>query len=527
MNAPLHQILRQHAAQTPEKVAIIWYGATITYRQLDSLSNACASLLHAKGVRQGDRVALFMQNCPQYIIAHFGIQKLGAIVCPCSPLFKKHELNYQLQDMGAKVLIAAGNLYPVVLESLQNTMVEHVMLTSYEDYLPSTPTYQVPNKDFCLSSAYPQNLDFLSLLERFEAVLPPSIDVQVDDIALLVYTSGTTGRPKGAMLTFGSVLYKTASATAVFQLSNDDIHLVIPPLYHISGMLCGIDFPIYLGGTLVLHFRFDPLAALESIESHKPTFWKGIAPMLTSMMDLSSTRKYDLTSLKLCPATSFGITTTEALAARWLAFSGNGTVFEAGYGLTETHTFDSVMPPDAIRWETNGRTLPGVECEIRSAVGENLPHGTSGEICLRSKGNFLGYWNDREKTDNTLIDGWVKTGDIGKLDQDGYLQLLGRQKELIKISGYSVFPEDVEAILRKHPDIEQIGIVGLPDPKKGQIIKAVIVLKEQARNVLAENIIAWSKDNMSAYKVPSIVEFREQLPMTASGKLMRHKLYNS
>ncbi len=527
MNAPLHNILRQHAAHSPEKAAIIWYGTTISYRQLDSLSDACAALLYAKGVRQGDRVALFMQNCPQYIIAHFGIQKLGAIVGPCSPLFKKHELNYQLKDMGAKLLIAAGNLYPVVQESLQDTMVEHLILTSYEDYLPSTPTYKVPETGLRLENAYPENLDFLSLLNRFETVLPPSIDVQMDDIALLVYTSGTTGRPKGAMLAYESVIYKTASATAIFQLSNDDIHLVIPPLYHISGMLCGMDFPIFLGGTLVLHFRFDPLATLESIECHKPTFWKGIAPMLTSIMDLPPTRKYDLSSLKLCPATSFGITTTEALAARWLAFSGNGTVFEAGYGLTETHTFDSVMPPDAIRWRTNGRTLPGVECEIRSNLGENLPYGTSGEICLRSKGNFAGYWNDREKTQSTLIDGWVKTGDIGQLDQDGYLRLLGRQKELIKVSGYSVFPEDVEAILRNHPDIEHVGVVGLADPKKGQIVKAVIVPKEQARDVTSESIVAWSKENMSAYKVPSIVEFREQLPMTASGKLMRHKLYGS
>lgn len=527
MNAPLHQILRQHAAKYPEKIAIIWYGTTITYRQLDSLSNACAALLYSRGVRQGDRVALFMQNCPQYIIAHFGIQKLGAIVGPCSPLFKKHELNYQLKDMGAKLLIAAGNLYPVVQDSLQDTMVEDVMLTRYEEYLPTVATYQVPEMGFRLEKAYPENLDFLTLLNHFEAVLPPSIDVQMGDIALLVYTSGTTGRPKGAMLTFESVMYKTVSATAVFQLSNDDIHLVIPPLYHISGMLCGLNFPIYLGGTLVLHFRFDPLAALESIESHKPTFWKGIASMLTYMMDLSLPRKYDLSSLKLCPATSFGITTTKALAARWLAFSGNGTVFEPGYGLTETHTFDSVMPPDAIRWETNGRTLPGVECEIRSNTGENLPYGTSGEICLRSKGNFAGYWNDPEKTESTLIDGWVKTGDIGELDQDGYLRLLGRQKELIKVSGYSVFPEDVEAILRNHPDIEQVGIVGLADPKKGQIVKAVVVAKEQGRHVTAESIVAWSKDNMSAYKVPGIVEFRAQLPLTASGKLMRHKLCDS
>ncbi|PLC52652.1 AMP-dependent synthetase [Pollutimonas nitritireducens] len=521
---PLHEYLRLHARTTPDKTAIVWYGYEMSYAELDRLSDNCAAFLRGLGVRRGEPVALFMQNCCQYIIAHFGIQKLGAIVSPCSPLFKHHELNYQLRDLECRVIIAAENLVPIVQAARPQTRLQHVISTHYGDFLPELHAYTAPEEikhhgGDCAEGT----VNFCAVITNSPSA-PIIENVSLDDIALLAYTSGTTGRPKGAMLTYRNALFKARGGAIASTLTQDDIHLAIPPLYHISGMLCGINIPIYLGGTIVLHYRFNPLSTLESIERYRPTYWKAIAPMLPAIMEDPELQDFDLSSLRKCPTTSFGIRTTPELAERWQAFTGGAQVFEAGYGLTETHTFDSVTPPDAVRWGTNGKLLPEVECKILSVEDQKaLPAGEEGEIFLRSPGCFKGYWNQPEKTAETLIDGWVRTGDIGRLDIDGYLTLSGRIKELIKVSGYSVFPEDVESILMMHPGVEQVAVIGVDDAKKGQVVVAFVVPRPGS-TLNADELIAWSRDNMSAYKVPKAIEFREALPMTASGKVKRNQL---
>lgn len=523
-NIPLHGYLRLHARATPEKIAIVWYGYEMSYAELDRLTDNCAALLHGLGVRRGEPVALFMQNCCQYVIAHFGIQKLGAIVSPCSPLFKHHELSYQLQDLECRVIIAAEELVPIVQAARPQTRLEHVISTSYSDFLPERPAYTAP-EDITGHSGHgvKGTLDLCTAIAQTVAV-PVVQDIGLDDVALLAYTSGTTGRPKGAMLTYRNALFKARGGAIASGLTSDDIHLAIPPLYHISGMLCSMNIPIYLGGTIVLHYRFNVLSTLESIERYRPTYWKAIAPMLPAIMEDPKAQDFDLSSLKRCPTTSFGIRTTPELAERWRAFARNAQVFEAGYGLTETHTFDSVTPPDAVRWGTNGKLLPGVECNIISVESQQtLPAGEEGEIILRSPGCFKGYWNQPGKTAEALIDGWVRTGDIGRLDRDGYLTLSGRVKELIKVSGYSVFPEDVESILVLHPGVGQAAVVGVDDPRKGQVVVAFVVPKP-GYTVNVEDLIMWSRENMSAYKVPKAIEVRDALPMTASGKVKRNQL---
>ena len=521
---PLHEYLRHHARTTPTKTAFVWYGYEMSYAQLDYLSDKCASMLHDLGVRRGEPVALFMQNCLQYVIAHFGIQKLGAIVSPCSPLFKQHELSYQLQDLEARVIIAAQDLLPVVSAAKEKTELKHIIAIRYSDFVPSQPAYRVPDEIVASMGPMPEGvIDLYRTLQDFSSELC-TVDVALDDVALLAYTSGTTGRPKGAMLTFGNALFKAKGAVQVSGLTKDDIHLAIPPLYHISGMLFGINIPVLLGGTTVLHYRFNAYSTVESIEKYRPTYWKAIAPMLSAILDDPACSGFDLSSLRKCPATSFGIKTTPELAERWAQVAANAKVYEGGYGLTETHTFDSATPPEAIRWGSNGRLLPGVECKIINAqTQEELPTGEEGEILLRSPGSFKGYWKQAEKTAQTLIDGWVHTGDVGRLDSDGYLTLSGRIKELIKVSGYSVFPEDVEAILVLHPAVAQAAVIGVNDARKGQLVVAFIVLRPGF--VLdAEALITWSRANMSAYKVPKFIEFRESLPMTASGKVQRNQL---
>lgn len=522
---PLHEFLRRHAQLTPDKVAIVWYGRNITFGELDRWSDACATVLARNGVKKGDPVALYMQNCPQYVIAHLGIQRLGAIVSPCSPLFKSHELTYQLADLGARIVIAAADLYPIVQEARAATQVNTVMLVNYDDMLPDEPTYAVPRELRDAHRELDGAFDLLAAIQQ-ERHETPRPDLSMDDVALLVYTSGTTGRPKGAMLTFGNCLFKTSGLAEVSGMRPDDVHLAVPPLYHISGMLYGINVPLYTGATVVLHYRFDPLATLESIERHRVTYWKGIAPMLVAVMEAPDADSYDLSSLRVTCASSFGIRMTQSLSERWARFTGGCIATEPGYGLSESHTGDVITLPHEVRWGTNGKLLPGVSCRIVDPQsGEDVPPGEQGEILLKSPGNFVGYWKQPEKTAETLKNGWLHTGDIGTLDKDGYLTLVGRIKEMIKVSGYSVFPEDVEAILLKHPNVRQAAAVGVPHPSKGEVVKAFIVPRSDAPGELTEEaLIAWCRENMSAYKVPRYVEFRSEFPTTVSGKVLRRLL---
>ncbi|MFC7516838.1 AMP-binding protein [Herbaspirillum sp. GCM10030257] len=523
---PLHDYLRQHALVRPDKAAFIWYGAVITYEELDRLSDAFASKLASLGVKQGDRVALFMQNCPQYVIAHFGIQKLGAIVGPCGPLFKEHELAYQLVDLGAEVIVAADNLYPIVAAVQGQTALKHCFLTHYGDFLPAQPTLDVPEELRTARQPISGTLDFLDATQgRHE--MPPSVVVSMDDVALMTYTSGSTGMPKGAMLSYGNALFKASAAGDCNQLNEDDILLAIAPLYHIAGMLMGINLTIYTGATTVLMYRFDPATALQAIDRYQVSCWYSIATMNVASMQVENAARYSLQSLRLNPVTSFGIILTEALAEQWRKFTGRCHTYEATYGLSETHTWDTYMPLDAVKWGTHGKLVPGVECRILNPEnGNEQLSGEMGEIVLRSPGTFKAYWNKPEATAATLRDGWVHTGDMGNLDADGYLTFSGRFKEMIKISGYSVFPEEVETILIRHPAIRQAAVIGVADPVKGQLVKAVVVLKDDAGILTDEALIAWCRANMSTYKVPRIVEFRESLPATGTGKLLRRKLAN-
>ena len=418
---PLHALLRRHARAHADKTAFIWYGAKLSYAEIDAASDAFAHRLLALGVQRGEPVALFMGNCPQYVIAHIGIQKAAAVVCPCGPLNKAHELQYQLDDLKARVIVAAAPLMPVVEQVREKTALAHVFVVHYGDLLPASPTLVLPAE---LQAARdgtrympPGTEDFLTVMRQpagDAAALPA---VALDDLALMTYTSGTTGLPKGAMLTHDNVLYKTAAAAGCNGLSGDDVLLAIAPLYHIAGMLLGIDVTLYSGATTVLLHRFDPAAAVQAIARHRVSWWYSIAPMNVACMQVPNVRELDLSSLRINPVTSFGITFTETLARQWREHAPNCESFEAAYGLSETHTCDTYMPREAIRWGTHGKPVPGTQIRIVDAgSGAEMPVGSVGEIVLKSRGNFRGYWNKPEATAKTLRDGWVYTGDIGRLD---------------------------------------------------------------------------------------------------------------
>jgi long-chain acyl-CoA synthetase len=526
LDQPLHAYLRQHARVQPDQAAFIWYGRAVSYAELDRASDAFAAHLTKLGVKKGDPVALFMNNCPQYAMAHCGIQKIGAIVCPCGPLFKAHELQYQLHDLQARVIVAADVLLDVVEQVRPQTNIKYVLAVRYADMLPVQPSIDVPPELLAMRDkpvALPSGVtEFLAITASGESC--PQVSLDMDDVALITYTSGTTGLPKGAMLSYRNALYKSAAAANCNGVQPNDVLLAIAPLYHIAGMVMGINVTLYTGATSVLLYRFDPLAVAQAIDRHRVSWWYSIAPMNVAVMQLPHLRDFDFSSLRMNPVTSFGITFTEPLAQQWQSFANNCTAFEAAYGLSETHTVDTYMPSNAIRWGKHGKAIPGNEIRILDPdTGTPVPIGQSGEIVLRSAGNFKGYWHKPEATAKTLRDGWVHTGDIGHMDAEGYLTFTGRFKEMIKVSGYAVFPEEVETILIKHPAVSQAAVIGVPDPTKGEVVRAFIV-KKAGQDVSADALIAWARENMSSYKAPREVRFIDALPATGAGKVLRRLL---
>ena len=336
---PLHEYLRQHAREQPDKAACVWYGRPISYAELDRASDAFAARLARLGVGKGAPVVLFLNNCPQYVMAHYGIQKLGAVVCPCSPLFKQHELQYQLDDLQARVIVVADDLLPVVDQVRSQTAIEHVFVVRYADLLPEQPTVDVLPELLAMKReprAIPAGCEDFLAVTRSGAAAPP-VTVDMDDVALMTYTSGTTGLPKGAMLTYGNALFKSAAAADSSGVQATDMLLAVAPLYHIAGMVAGVNVPVLKGATSVLFYRFDPVATLQAIERHRITNWYSIAPMNVACMQVPGAKDHDLSSLRTNSVTSFGITFTESLATQWRAHAPNCQSFESGYGLSETH----------------------------------------------------------------------------------------------------------------------------------------------------------------------------------------------
>jgi len=522
---PLHEYLRDYARENPDKTAIIWYGREITYGELNDLSDRFGAFLTDSGVKKGDRVALFLSNCPQYFIAHYGIQKIGAVVGPCSPLFKEWELEYQLNDLEAKVIVAADSLYDIIAKVQSQTKIEQIILTNYGDLLPVEPTINVPEEICKPRLIIPDVYDLLTVINDVENSVP-ILDVNMDDVGLIVYTSGTTGKPKGAMLSYKNALFKTAAGAQSNMMRRSDVFLSVVPLYHIAGMLMGLNCTIYANASAVLLYRFDPVAVLQAIDRYKCTWWYSIVPMNVAVMQVPNAGQYDISSLKINLSTSFGINLTQEIAEAWAKFTGGCCLYEAAYGLSETHTGDTFMPSNTVKWGTQG--IPTYETTIRiidPKTGLEKPVGEMGEIVVSNPGVFKGYLNRPEATTQTKRDGCVYTGDMGLLDEDGYLTFCGRFKEMIKVSGYSVFPEEVEAMLIRHEAIAQVAVTGIPDAQKGEVVKAYIVLKpKQATPITAQEIMDWAKQRMSSYKSPRYVEFRQYLPTTGSGKVLRRLL---
>lgn len=526
-NQPLHEYVAEHARNHPEYPAIHCGDATITYAELQHQVEQLSAYLTGRGVQHGDTVALFMQNSPQFVISSLAVQRLGAITGPCNPMFKEWELEYQLQDLDTKVLITFDDLVPVFTRTT-STQVNTVIVTRWSDV--SSDLSQLPVDDPAepaTDAGVQETVRFADIVQGERGVVPsPEIDM-VDDVALIIYTSGTTGEPKGAMLSFRNVEFKTACTVQTYGFTSDDVFGAVMPIFHIAGMMMCMNSPLMVGGSMVIEPRFDPETMLRDLDRHHVTVIYTTPPMMLALLDNEKINQADLTGIRLSPGTSFGIQITRELSDRWEKLTGT-PVFEWAYGMSETHTGDTQMPPDTIRYGCHGK--PTFDTQIRIAdpedPGRMMPQGELGEILISSPSVFLGYRGRQEATQKVMHDNWYRSGDLGRFDAEGYLHFEGRNKDLIKSSGYSVFPEEVEKMLIRHQGIEQAAVVGFSDPKRGESIRAFIVLKD-GESLTEEELIVWAKQRMAAYKYPREVRFVDALPKTTTGKLQYAKLRNA
>jgi long-chain acyl-CoA synthetase len=523
---PLFEYVRSHAKTYPNKAAINFYGLEISYAELDRLTDLFASYLSANGLQKGDRVALYLPNCPQYSICQIGAHKAGAVVVPCGPMFKAWELEEELTQTGTKTIVCLDELYPIVKEANARCGFDRVIVTGYADFLPSSPSVPVHETMSSLRVNFPGTVELLEILTNRE-VTYTSPDVTLDDLCLLQFTSGTTGLPKGAMLTHGSQLYKSAAATMVYQCDPTDVMLTAMPMYHIAGMLFGVTTPLYTGCTAAVMGRFDPEAMALAISSLKCTKMYGTVSMNVAMMHLPNLDSHDLRSMQTTLATSFGIALTEEIANAWSRVTEGGLMVEAAYGLSETHTFDTFSPLDKPRIGSVGIPNPGTDIRIMDFDDPTveLEPGQVGEITVKSPAVFEGYWGREDATGEALRNGRLYTGDMGRFDEDGYLYFIGRTKEMIKCSGFAVAPEEVENFMVRHPAVKDAACIPVPDSTRGESVKAFIVLNEdQVGKTSEQELMDWAKEKMAAYKCPRFIEFRPEIPKSLTGKVLRRIL---
>jgi long-chain acyl-CoA synthetase len=525
---PLTEYLRIWARLRPDKPAVIFYGGVTTYGGLDRQSDLFATLLTNMGVKKGDRVSVFMPNCPQFHIAFFGILKLGAVHCPVSPLSKAYELGYQVGDCQSETIVALDTLMPVVREVLGETMLKRIIVTSFADAMPEQPSLPAPSATLAPKVACADAIDMMSALAKIAAPSFPE-GASLDDIAALNYTGGTTGMPKGCIHTQRDMIYTVASNTSLAPPPETSVSLSFFPEFWIAGENSCLIFPVFNGTTLVLLTRWDPLAVMTAIQLYKVTATAMPVDGALEIMDHPCFAEFDLSSLNNVRVVSFVKKLNMDYRRRWQKLVGT-VLAESAWGMTETHTSDSYttgMQDDDFDLKSRptfvGLPVPGTEFKICDfETGAILPLGSEGELCCRTPSLLKGYWNKPEATAETLRNGWLHSGDIGLIDEDGYLHYLGRRKEMIKVKGMSVFPGEVEALLGQHPSIVGSGVVPRPDEERGQVPIAFVLLVPGA-DVTPQDIEDWCRERMAGFKVPE-VRIVDALPMTATGKVKKQEL---
>jgi len=497
-NTPLQGLLEASAQREKAKAALILGEQEIAYSDLDMQSNRFANALIKMGVGKGERVALYLPNVPQFFIAYFGILKAGAVVTAISPLYREREVEYQLRDSGAQVTVTLDTLYPVIANVREKTQQKNVII---------------------LKLGGDVFADFMEDASEQK----PHVQVNSGDLAALQYTGGTTGTAKGAMLTHRNLVSNALAFAAMIRGTARDIFLTALPLFHIYGMTTSMTVPIGLGGTMVLMPKFEPAKACQLIQSLKVSVFCGVPTMYQYLLANPDLAKYDLTSIRVCISGASSL--PPQVQKRFMEVTGG--ILAEGYGLTEASPVTHCSPVDKalLRVGSIGLPLPDTEARIvdLETGTEALGVGETGELAVKGPQVMLGYWQKPEETAMVLRGGWLLTGDIARMDGDGYFYVVDRKKDLIKHKGWSIYPRELEDILYEHPAVKLCAVVGKTAGLGDEVPKAYVVLKD-GMEASAEGLMEFVNAKVASYKAILEVEFRRELPISSAGKVLRRQL---
>ena len=536
---PVSWLLDEAARHYGANVAIEYYGTQISYVQLTSQIERFARALVRLGLKRGERVSICLPNVPQFPIAFYGVLKAGGVAVPTNPLYTQPELEHQLKDAGARIAITLEQLYPTLAAVRAHTPVQHVILTSPADYLPPVlgTLFRVreraqsrgkPHVDTKALRADGSVHQFKELLghahdrQGFE-VFPLPDPARPNDLAVLQYTGGTTGVAKGAMLSHRNLLANALQAGAWTEqpLGTKHVTLCVAPFFHVYGLTVGMNLSILYGSKMVLLPRFTVKDVLKAIERYKPDHFPGVPTMYLALAREAEKKHHDLSSVEVCISGSAPLPLE--VQKRFEAVSSARVV--EGYGLSETSPVTHCNPVYGDRRiGTIGLPVPSTgSAIIDPETWAFLPQGEQGEIVVRGPQVMAGYWNRPDETAKVLRDGWLRTGDIGFMNEDGYFTIVDRAKDIIIAGGLKIFPRDVDEVLYQHPKVLEAAAVGVPDAYRGETVRAYVVVKP-GEKLTEEELIAFCKERLAPYKVPKQVEFRDSLPKTLVGKVLRRTL---
>ncbi len=526
---PLFQLLKDSAKNYPNNIAIAYFNKTLNYLQLDEASDRFATALADLGVKKGDRVALFLPNIPQFVISYYGTIKIGAVETAVSPLYKERELEHQLNDSEAESIVVLDALYPTLEKILPKTKIKRVIVTSLKEYMPTGTAFigtmlgRIPSRKI---ERGPNTYFFKELMSKYDAN-PPKVDVNPEeDLVALQYTGGTTGIAKGAMLTHTNLVSNAIMCDEWLQgVKGKDIFLTVLPLFHIYGMTTGMNAPIYLASEMVMLPRFDPVSTFRATQRYGVTIFCGAPTMYSALLAHPAIMKYNLTSVRFCISGSAPL--PPEVQKKWMEAT-HGVLVE-GYGLTESSPVTHCNPLDktmkTVKIGSIGLPWPDTDAKIMDIETgtKELGIGENGELAVKGPQIMKGYWKASTETGEVLKDDWLLTGDIGKVDEDGYFYITDRKKDLIKYKGYSVYPREIEDVIYEHPSVKLCAVIGKQDAVAGEIPKAFIQLKE-GQSVTEDEIKQFVNSKLAPYKAVREVEFRSELPMTMVGKVLRRVL---
>ena len=528
---PLYHFIENAAAKYPDQACAIFKGSVITYAEMDEIINRLAGALAAMGVKKGTPVGIFMPNSPQFVMAFYAILKAGGIVVATNPLYTGREIEHQMKDSGTEIMLVMSNFYSMIKEVQPKTPIKKLIVTNIKEYLPGMLrflfTLTKEKKDGHRVELGEGDYWLQDLLKEYSAADRPQIEMKPKDDALYQYSGGTTGVSKAAIATHGNLVANTLQIKSWLPSVKEggETVLMAIPMFHVYGMVAGMSFGIAAAASMVMVPNPRDMGdVLGSISKYRPTIYPGVPAMYNAINNHPDVKagKVDVSSIKACISGSAPL--MRETQATFEELTGGKLV--EGYGLSEAPTATHCNPVFGMSKEGSiGIPFPDVDVRIISLDDEVtvLETGEIGELVMKGPQVMKGYLNMPTETTNALRDGWLYTGDIAYMDEDGYFFIVDRKKELIKPSGYQVWPREVEEVIAENPKVLEVGVAGIPDAYRGETVKAWVVLKP-GEILTADEVKAWCKEHMAAFKVPTHVEFRDELPKTTVGKVLRREL---